>query len=138
VAESRQRDTTWLVVNEAAERRQINSRIPLGERREIREADVWQNIVANLSRQPIKASAIDFIKHASGLRRGTLSAVQGGNEPGDRRERAGQERTVVNHHRQRSGLERAPIVHRMLDYAQDVQRRVIERFAPHRGEGRSL
>ncbi len=138
VAESRQRDTTWLVVNEAAERRQVSSHIPLGERREIREADVWQNIVANLSRQPIKASAIDFIKHASGLRRGTVSAVQGGNEPGDRRERAGQGRAAVHRHRDRLGLERAPIVHRMLDYAREVQGRVTERFAPRQGEGRSL
>jgi hypothetical protein len=138
VAESRQRDRTWLIVNEAAERRQVSSRIPLGERREIREADVWQNIVANLSRQPIKASAIDFIKHASGLRRGTVSAVQGGNEPGDRREQAGQERTVVHHHRDRLSMEHAPIVHRMLDYALEVQRRVVERFAPRRSEGRSL
>jgi hypothetical protein len=138
VAESRHRETTWLILNEAAERRQINSRIPLGARREIREADVWQNIAANLGRQPIKASAIDFIKNATGLRRGTICAVQRGNEPGDRREREGQGRTVVHKHRDRMGLERASLVRRMLDHVQEVQRQVIERFAPRRSQGPSL
>jgi len=56
VAESRHRDTTWMVVNEAAERRQIASRIPIGEHRLIRDDDIWRNVAANLSRQPIKVS----------------------------------------------------------------------------------
>jgi hypothetical protein len=36
------------------------------------------------------------------------------------------------------GLERAVFLRRMLDRAQEVQRQVIERFAPRRGQGPSL
>jgi hypothetical protein len=136
VAESRHREATWMVVNEAAERRQIASRIPLGERRDIKETDVWRNIAANLSRQPAKASAIAFIKHSTGLRRGTVYSVQHGNEPGDRRQQAGQHRTAVHRWSARVSMERAPVVRRMLEQAQQIQRRLVERLGPRHRQGR--
>jgi hypothetical protein len=138
VAESRHREATWMVVNEAAERRQIASRIPLGDWRQIREADVWRNIAANLSRQPAKASAIDFIKHSTGLWRGTVYSVQHGNEPGDRREKAGQYRTNVHRWSARVSMERAPVVRRLLEQAQQLQRQLVERLGPRHRQGRRL
>jgi hypothetical protein len=117
-----------MVINEAAERRQISQRFPLGRPREIRESDVWQNITANLSRQPLKASALEFLRIGTEIRRGTIIAVQRGNEPGDRRERDGAARTAIHRHRDRLDLERTPIVRQMLERAQALQQRVLDRF----------
>jgi hypothetical protein len=61
-AASRHERTTWIVVDEASERRQLASRSMLGQRPQIREADVWRNIGENLSRQPQKASALDMLE----------------------------------------------------------------------------
>jgi hypothetical protein len=60
-AASRHERTTWMVVDEAAERRQLASRSMIGQRPEIREPDVWRQIGENLSRQPQKASALDLL-----------------------------------------------------------------------------
>jgi hypothetical protein len=57
VAASRHQQTNW-IVDEASERRQLAGRVMLGHRANIAEHDVWQNIGENLSRQPIKASAL--------------------------------------------------------------------------------
>ena len=58
MAASRHQQTNWIVVDEASERRQLVGRTMLGHRADIAEHDVWQNIGENLSRQPIKASAL--------------------------------------------------------------------------------
>ena len=63
-AASRHDRTTWIVVDEASERRQLASRSMLGQVPDIREADVWRNIGENLSRQPQKASALDMLAMA--------------------------------------------------------------------------
>lgn len=94
-AESRQRDTTWLIVNEAAERRQIAGRLPVGEYRPIREDDVWKNVASNLSQQSVKASALEFLRNGSEIQRGTTIALPAALEIAERRERAGQARSTV-------------------------------------------
>ncbi|MBV8893185.1 MAG: hypothetical protein JO266_14655, partial [Acidobacteria bacterium] len=58
VGASRHQSTNWIVVDEASEQRQLVGRTMLGHRADIAEHDVWQNIGENLSRQPIKASAL--------------------------------------------------------------------------------
>ena len=60
-AASRHERTTWIVVDEASERRHLASRSMLGLRPEIHEPDVWRQIGENLSRQPQKASALDIL-----------------------------------------------------------------------------
>ena len=60
-AASRHERTTWIVVDEASERRHLASRTMLGHKPEIHEPDVWRNIGENLSRQPQKASALDLL-----------------------------------------------------------------------------
>ena len=58
---SRHEQTTWIVIDEASERRHLASRTMLGQRPDIHEPDVWRNIGENLSRQPQKASALDLL-----------------------------------------------------------------------------
>jgi ATP-dependent exoDNAse (exonuclease V) alpha subunit len=60
-AASRHQRTTWIVIDEASERRHLASRSMLGQRPEIGEPDVWRQIGENLSRQPQKASALDIL-----------------------------------------------------------------------------
>ena len=60
-AASRHERTTWIIVDEASERRQLASRSMIGQRPEIHEPDVWRQIGENLSRQPQKASALDML-----------------------------------------------------------------------------
>jgi hypothetical protein len=64
-AASRHERTTWIVVDEASERRQLGSRSMIGHRPDIREPDVWRQIGENLSRQPQKASALDLLQQAT-------------------------------------------------------------------------
>jgi hypothetical protein len=103
-AESRQRDTTWLVVNEAEERRQIASRIPLNEFRPIREEDIWKNVATNLSRQPIKEGSLEFLKRGSQIIRGTTIALPTAMEAA---ERAGQGRSAFDERTERMAAELA-------------------------------
>ena len=60
---SRHERTTWIVVDEASERRHLASRSMIGQRPDIGEPDVWRQIGENLSRQPQKASALDLLHH---------------------------------------------------------------------------
>ena len=60
-AASRHERMTWIVVDEASERRYLASRSMVGHRPEIHEPDVWRQIGENLSRQPQKASALDLL-----------------------------------------------------------------------------
>src|SRR3954470_21737407 len=52
VAQSRSRETTWLVVADGRERSEIMSRRALGNVEPVTENDVWANVARNLSRQP--------------------------------------------------------------------------------------
>jgi hypothetical protein len=83
VAESRHRNTSGMVINEAAERRQISQGQHIGT--PIDTIDVWKNVAANLSVQPVKASALDFLKEATQIRRGAVSAHFRGRLPGEQR-----------------------------------------------------
>ncbi|MBV8893848.1 MAG: hypothetical protein JO266_18085, partial [Acidobacteria bacterium] len=65
VGASRHQSTNWIVVDEASERRQLIGRTMLGQQPDIAEHDVWQNIGENLSRQPVKASALASLQRQS-------------------------------------------------------------------------
>ena len=60
-AASRHERTTWMVIDEASERRYLAGRSMIGHRPEIHEPDVWRNIGESLSRQPRKASALGML-----------------------------------------------------------------------------
>jgi threonine dehydrogenase-like Zn-dependent dehydrogenase len=65
VAASRHQTTNWIIVDEASERRQLARHAMIDQRHDIGEPDVWRQIGENLSRQPIKASAIDMLKRSA-------------------------------------------------------------------------
>jgi hypothetical protein len=89
VAESRHRAITWLVTSDGAERQEIANRRPLGDRRTIQAADVWENIARNLSRQPEKLTALDLIARMPQLRRETARMMQEGLHRAERRRQEG-------------------------------------------------
>ena len=60
-AASRHERTTWIVVDEASERRHLAGRAIIGQRLDIGAPDVWRQIGENLSRQPQKASALEML-----------------------------------------------------------------------------
>lgn len=134
VAESRHRETTWMIVSDAAERLQMGARIPMGEaerRAAITEDDVWANVGRNLSQQPIKADALSFIARATDLRRGTVGDLLRSEVPIERRERSGISWADVTRYRELLEAGRHPLLGRVLEIARDARERVIERF--HRG-----
>lgn len=127
VNESRQTETTLMIVNEAAERKKIASCIPRGEFRPIRDADIWQHVANNINRPTTKAGALEFLHQGVDLRRGTTWALPTCHEPAERHERAGYDRTLAHHHRQRIALERSPIIQQVMDVARDLQQRAAHR-----------
>jgi hypothetical protein len=58
---TRHQRTTWIVIDEASERRRLAGRAILGHKPDIQEPDVWRNIGENLSRQPEKTSALAML-----------------------------------------------------------------------------
>lgn len=86
-AESRHRVAAWLVTSQGAEKDQIQQRRPLGDPRnretdaaEIKDA-VLVNMARNMSEQPTKTLAVDFMDRAVGLRSGTVDAGMAGWHP---------------------------------------------------------
>jgi hypothetical protein len=60
-AQSRHQRATWIVIDEASERRRLAARVMLGHKPDIYEPDVWRAIGENLSRQPEKQSALAML-----------------------------------------------------------------------------
>lgn len=77
-AESRHKESAWLITSEGAERREVAVRRALGDARPIAADDVWENVARNLARQPAKASALEFMERAWGTSRGAAHAMQVG------------------------------------------------------------
>lgn len=115
VNESRQTEETILIVNEAAERKQIYSRIPRGEYQPVQSADIWKHVADNISRPTAKASALEFMKLGSEIHRGNVSALPAVLEQAERREMAGEERMVLQENMEQAQAESAPAVVDALD-----------------------
>ena len=75
-------------LGEAAERKQIYSRIPRGEYRPVQAADIWKHVADNLSRPTSKASGLEFLRSATQIHRGGIAALPKTLEPAERREQA--------------------------------------------------
>lgn len=71
VAESRHVSRAWTMVGEWAEREAERMSRPLGDQREITEADLWARVGRNMAAKPYKALGIDL---ADAVRRGTEAA----------------------------------------------------------------
>ena len=135
VNESRQVETTYMIVNEATERRKIYSGFARGEvHPPIRAADVWKHVADNLSRPTVKASALDFMRETTVIRRGGLAALPATLEPAERREKMGQERTTIRQRMERVKAEISPVVQKTLAYAREVRQLTPrQRSGPERG-----
>ena len=71
VAESRHVSQAWTMVAEWAEREAERMSRPLGDQREITEADLWKRVARNMAAKPYKALGIDL---ADQVRRGQDAA----------------------------------------------------------------
>jgi hypothetical protein len=117
VAESRHRASAWMVINESAERQQVVAGRPRGVWLDIRPEDVWANVARNLSRQPLKLSATEFIRAASDVRRGTVSQRYRGQEAQERRVAPG---VAIRHAIEKRRLALSPAVAWIAQRAQAV------------------
>ena len=61
VAESRHEHTAWTMVGEWAEREAERTSRPLGDQREIAEADLWARTARNMAAKPCKSLGIDLV-----------------------------------------------------------------------------
>ncbi len=69
---SRHREQSFIVTSDGAELREVTGRRPLGDRRQVRESDVIENIARNFARQPVKEGSLAMIARAENLRVGTI------------------------------------------------------------------
>jgi hypothetical protein len=137
VNESRQNETTYLIVNEATERKKIYGRIPRGEYRRVDAGDIWKHVSDNLSRPSMKASALDFLRVGTQIHRGSISALPAALEPAERREQAGQERMTLRQRMERTGAEMAPVIQRTIEIVRNVKRDIWSEAIAAAPPGRS-
>ena len=98
---TRHKQKSFMIISEGAERAEVSARRPVNDSRPIGKDDLWSNVARNLGRQPEKTTALDFLNRASSLKRGAAKSLQRGLQPGELRERRGQEPTVVHTRLQR-------------------------------------
>jgi hypothetical protein len=120
---TRHKQRSFMIISEGAERAEVSARRPVNDPRPIRTDDAWANVARNLGRQPTKTTALDFIDRASGIKRGAAKSLQRGLQPGELRERRGQEATTVHTRHQRRQEARAVgrIAERMEVMGKDLQ-----------------
>lgn len=97
VAQSRSRETTWLVTADGPERAEIMTRRALGNVEPITESDVWANVGRNLSRQPEKELATALLEAAHTVNTGTIRDLATAFQPIQQREAEGREGTTFHH-----------------------------------------
>lgn len=82
VAESRQREMSWIITSQGAEMMEVQTRRAIGDPRNEDtdpanvKADILKNMGRNLSRQPTKTLATDFMERAVHLRSGSIGAMR--------------------------------------------------------------
>ena len=96
VAQSRARETTWLVVADGRERSEIMQRRALGNVDPVTEADVWQNVARNLSRQPERELATDLLDRAHKVHVGTVRSLATAFQPIQQRHAEGRDGTTLH------------------------------------------
>src|SRR6185312_3071089 len=73
VAMSRHKRTSWLVVSDGEERREIVQRRPIGDQRPIEQEHVVNNVARNFARDPVEISATELMR-AQALERAAREA----------------------------------------------------------------
>ncbi len=93
---TRHEQKSFMLINAGAERAEVRSRRAVNDPRPIEDKDLWANAARNLGYQPVKVTATDFLKHATGVQRGAARAMQQGLQPGESRVRQGLEANTVH------------------------------------------
>ena len=93
VAQSRSRETTWLLVSDGRERSEIMDRRALGNVDPIDEDAIWKNIAANLSRALEKELATDLIERSHATYYGTVRSLATAFQASQQREADGKRPT---------------------------------------------
>ena len=83
---SRHREQSFIVTSDGAERQEVAGRRPLGDKRQVRESDVAENVARNFARQPVKEGALAMIGRAENVRTGTIQKMQVGKQIFEQRE----------------------------------------------------
>jgi hypothetical protein len=82
---SRHREQSFIVTSDGAERQEVAGRRPLGDKRQVRESDVVENVARNFARQPVKEGSLAMIARAENLRTGTIQRMQAGKQQFEQR-----------------------------------------------------
>ncbi len=82
---SRHRERSFIVTSDGAERQEVAGRRPLGDKRQVRESDVIENVARNFARQPVKEGSLAMIARAENLRTGTIQKMQAGKQQFEQR-----------------------------------------------------
>jgi hypothetical protein len=142
VADSRRVGRGYIVANEAAERRQITLRRPIGSFEPIRTADIVRNIAENLSRQPERTNATELLERSDRVHRGAVRGLQMGSEPGERRRSHDREGLFRRAHAYALlRIEQSPAVQHVIERVQDLSRRLVlrrEHEGPQHEQGRYM
>ena len=142
VAQSRSRETTWLVAADGPERSEIMTRRALGNVDPISESDVWANIGRNLSRQPEKELATDLLARAHSMNVGTVRDLATAFQPKQQREAEGREGTTLHrayarHRDERQAAEQAPAMQQATAETAAAMQTIIRRLTGPQSEVRT-
>jgi hypothetical protein len=121
VAGSRHEQRSTWVIDEASVRRSISATQPRGIYQPIREPDILTRIADDLSRKPEKENAIEMLRNAAQVRRGTVRQFQRGMTAAAR---VGQGHPAQHHYREQRRLHQA--MRRGLDYTREITERTVE------------
>ncbi len=92
---SRHREQSFIVTSDGAERQEVAARRPLGDKRQVRESDVIENIARNFARQPVKEGSLAMVERANNLRTGTVQRMQAGKQRLEQRQVDGQPKSTL-------------------------------------------
>jgi hypothetical protein len=92
---SRHREQSFIVTSDGAERQEVASRRPLGDKRQVRESDVIENVARNFARQPVKEGSLAMIERASNLRTATIQKMQASKQPLQQRQVDGRQKSTL-------------------------------------------
>ena len=120
-----------MFVNEAAERKQIYSKLPRGEFLDLKQDGIWRHVAANMDRQTTKATATEFIRAGTNLYRGAVNALPATLEPAERRQQQGLPRMTLQWRVEEMTARMAPairqVMHRVHERAQQIGRQISMR-----------
>jgi hypothetical protein len=92
---SRHREQSFIVVSDGAERQEVSGRRRLGDKRQVRQSDVIENVARNFARQPGKEGSLAMIARAENLRTGTVQKMQAGKQRFEQRVVEGKPRSSL-------------------------------------------